>query len=121
MARTGIAFADEKRGFVMALQTIVHTSTNELTIAIEKIVKEKKIEKIIIGLPRLLSGTEGKQAALVRDAAAEIAKQTGLKIEFMDERYTSTGSSNTSKTDKDALAACDLLNAYLDRKNAIDI
>ncbi len=118
--RTGVAFADDKAGFIVALETVSHRSPEELANHIAKISLEKKIDRLIVGLPRLPSGEEGKQAAIVREATKFVQQSTSLPIEFIDERYTTLGENNKGKTDTDAKAACELLTVFLDRNKAID-
>ncbi len=102
--RTGVAFADTTGDFVMALETIHHTSTDELLSAIEKILHDKKISQIVFGLPLLLGGTEGEQVLYVREVAESLQKRTPIPLIFVDERYTS--SSESPCTDDNAVAAC---------------
>ncbi len=121
MKRTGVAFGDTKSGILMALQTIHHESTSELVKKVEEIFREKKIDALIVGLPLLPSGEEGKQVSIIRKAADEIGKKTGISIEYIDERYTTKNMLKAPKTDPDARAACSLLQVKMDRKNAIDM
>ncbi len=121
MKRTGVAFGDTKSGILMALQTIHHESTSELVKKVEEIIQQKRIEELIVGLPLLPSGEEGKQASIIRNAADEIVKKTGVSLEYIDERYTTKTMLKGLKTDPDARAACSLLHVKMDRKNAIDI
>lgn len=121
MKRTGVAYGETKNGIVVALDTIEHDTTNELAMKVEQIVRSKKIDQLIIGLPFLPSGDEGKQAELVRNSASEIGKIVNISIEFIDERYTTKTSQNGLKIDPDASAACSILSIKMDRKNAIDL
>ncbi len=118
--RTGVAFADDHAGFIVALETVSHRSMEELAKHIAKIALEKKIDRLIVGLPRLPSGEEGKQAMIVRETTKMIVQSTSLPFEFIDERYTTLGGSHKQKTDQDAKAACELLAVLLDRNKAID-
>lgn len=104
--RTGVAFADTGPGFVMALDTIKHTTTEDLIIDLRKIITDKKVETVAIGLPRLPDGSEGEQVNYVRSVAELINTTTHLPIRFIDERYTSYG---TTKDNADAKAACSIV------------
>lgn len=121
MKKTGAAFGDTKSGILMALQTIRHESTSELIKKIEEITREKKVDALLVGLPLLPSGEEGKQASLIRETAEEIERRTGISVEYIDERYTTKNMPKAPKTDPDAKAACSLLHVKMDRKNAIDM
>lgn len=111
--RTGVAFADTKAGFVMALDTIRHATPEELVLRIVELAKAKNAAEIIIGLPRLPQGEEGKQAGLVRELVEMLKKALGLPITLIDERYSTQGSAGT---DPDAKAACDMLSVVLDQR-----
>ena len=45
-------------------------------------------ERLVVGLPLNMNGSEGPQAARVRTFGAELAAHTGLPVEFWDERLT---------------------------------
>ena len=109
--RTGVAFVDTANGIPLPLDTILSESTEELVSHIHQIADERGVEKIVIGLPLLLSGDEGSQSGYVRECAAMI-EQSGLQIHFVDERYT-TGAS--AEYDGDARVACGLLTTFLER------
>lgn len=112
--RTGVAFADTTAGFVMALDTIQHSSPEELIERIAIIAQEKHISEIVIGLPRLPQGEEGKQAGLVRVLADALTKKLQLPITLIDERYSTHGA--VPGVDPDAKAACDMLSVVLDQR-----
>lgn len=121
LRRTGVAFGDTKSGVVVALDTFHHSTAHELATKVERVVREKKIDSLIIGLPLLLSGEEGEQSGLIREAADVIGKLVAIPVEFIDERYTTKKSLGGPKSDPDALAACTILTIKMDRKNAIDM
>jgi putative holliday junction resolvase len=110
--RTGVAYADTAVGVPLALDTLVHASTEEWMMAIRSIVTEKKIDRIVVGLPLLPSGEEGEQAHFVREWAAVLAARTGAPLSFLDERYTTPGSGDA---DGDAAAAVELMHMALQR------
>ncbi len=112
--RTGVAFADEKAGFVMALDTIHHKTPEELFTSIGALITTRGIAELIIGLPRLPQGEEGSQAEKIRGLVTEMKKRFSIKITLMDERYTSF--TQQKGIDSDAQAACSLLSVLLDQR-----
>lgn len=112
--RTGVAFADTKAGFVMALDTIKHTTPEELVTKISELAQSKNASEIIMGLPRLPQGEEGKQAGLVRELAVMLEKALGIPVQLVDERYSSQGVLRGQ--DPDAKAACEMLSVVLDQR-----
>lgn len=98
----------------MALDTIRHKTAEELVTRITELATAKHASEIIIGLPRLPQGEEGKQAHLVRDLAALLQKALDLPITLIDERYSTHGAA--PGTDPDAKAACEMLSVVLDQR-----
>lgn len=82
------------------------------------------VERIVVGLPVSLNGTEGPAAAAARTFAAAVAGATGLPVDFADERFTSVSaervlveaglSGRRRRAVRDRVAAAVLLQAYLD-------
>lgn len=103
--RTGVAFLDEDAQVPVALETIVHASLDELKERVIELIALKRIDRVIVGLPLLPSGGEGKQATLVR-AFSHMLMEAGYAVEFRDERYTTP---RNPPFDADAAAALALL------------
>lgn len=103
--RTGVAFLDEDARVPVALETLVHASLDELQERVIELIKRKRIDRVIIGLPLLPSGSEGKQAKLVR-AFSRMISEEGYRVELRDERYTTP---RNPPFDADAAAALALL------------
>jgi len=115
--RTGLALADTKAGFIMALNTVSHKTDEELLQALSIVVQTKRIDELIIGLPLLPQGGEGEQSTYVRGIAEQCKTRFSIPIILMDERYT-TPSKGTS--DPDAAAACAMLSVVLDQRAQAD-
>ena len=109
--RTGVALGETESGILVALETIKHRDQKELVKAVEKIIHEKKVTKLIVGLPRLPGGTEGSQAVYVRDIVKVIQMTCNIPVKFIDERFTSKGEGS----DPDARAACAILETEMER------
>lgn len=112
--RTGVAFADEKSGFVMALETLRHNSEDSLLDQVNALVKRRGISELIIGLPRLPQGGDGSQARKISMLAERLERELSLKVILVDERYTSFP--REKGIDTDAQAACALLSVVLDQR-----
>jgi putative Holliday junction resolvase len=82
-------------------------------------------ERLVVGLPLNMNGSEGPQAARVRTFAADVAAHTGLPVEFWDERLTTVAAgrvlleANVSRRRRrglvDKVAATLILQTYLAR------
>jgi putative Holliday junction resolvase len=109
--RSGVAIYDEAVGMPFPLDTIAHRSTKELVTKVAELCSERSVVHIVVGLPLLLSGEEGEQAAFVRSVSQ--ALEALAPISFLDERYSTPA---IRESDPDAAAACSILTTYLDRQ-----
>ena len=92
---------------------------------IERVVREKEVGEIVVGLPLDLSGEENAWTQEVREFGAALAKRSGLPVAFYDERLTSvaaeraireSGLRKSQREEKeriDAAAAAIILRNYL--------
>ena len=87
--RIGVARSDAAGTLAFPVETIYRDGGQEL-FQIAELVAEYEAKEIIIGLPRLLSGREGKNAADVRSWGAELEQLLPTcNIRLVDERLTS--------------------------------
>ncbi|MBI4881042.1 MAG: Holliday junction resolvase RuvX [Planctomycetes bacterium] len=106
-----------------------HEGTPEEALAaILRLCAERQVERIVVGLPLNMDGSEGEMAREVRGFAAKLAQATRLPVDFSDERLTSweaegrlreMGRRRKRKGDKgrvDAMAAAQILRDYLDAR-----
>jgi putative holliday junction resolvase len=81
------------------------------------LVREREVERVVVGLPVHLSGAEGSQAALARTFAAELEALLEVAVDTYDERLTSRMADATraagAGASRDSIAAAHLLEAYL--------
>lgn len=92
----------------------------------KKLVEEKKVKEIVLGLPLKMDGTEGSRAELSREFARWLEQVTGKKVVLWDERWTTRealkkmegfkGTFKDKKKREDELAAIIILEAYLEKK-----
>ena len=124
--RVGIAISDPGQTIAHPHSIINITSPKNAARQIVELIKTLEIDIIIIGLPLLLSGKEGEAAESARLLGKEIGKRTKIKIEYIDERFSSSSAEKTmhdngvsekkmrGKVDK--IAAALILQTYLDKK-----
>ena len=127
--RIGLALSDPGGILASPLTIIEHTTELEDIKAILKIAKEREVERIIVGLPRLMNGDIGPQAQKVQGFAEAIRSQTQIPIEYRDERLTTVTAQRlkqeTSSKKKnrniryDAMAAAIILQDYLEEQAVI--
>jgi putative Holliday junction resolvase len=123
-ARIGLAISDELRLLAHPLETIPANQNPRKRIA--EIVRNRKIDKVVIGIPRHMSGEVGDAARQALDFASELRQQLSCSVETWDERLTTVAANRllaaagkkTRETRKfvDQVAAQMILQGYLDRE-----
>jgi putative Holliday junction resolvase len=85
--------------------------------AVATLVREREVERVVVGLPVHLSGEEGSQAALARAFAEELGEVIEIPVDTYDERLTSRMADVSRRegagASRDSIAAAHLLEAYL--------
>ncbi len=123
-SRTGIAISDLGGILASPVCTIEEKNIEILIEKIQQICTEKKVSKIVVGLPRNMDGSEGDSAKKARSFAETLQKNTGLSVVMLDERGTTITAHNyLNVTDTrgkkrkkivDSVAATIILQNYLD-------
>lgn len=87
--RTGIAVSDATG--IMASPVCVLPTSEVVASAksFQRVLEDWEPDRFLFGLPLSLDGTEGAQAAHIRQLAADIQKKSGLPGDFADERLSS--------------------------------
>ena len=78
--KTGVAIAEGK--LAEPLVVIRHKNTEELISRLAKIIKEKKIEEVVVGVSEGVMGERQKAFGM------SLAIETGVAVEFEDETLT---------------------------------
>ncbi|HEY8389834.1 MAG TPA: Holliday junction resolvase RuvX [Clostridia bacterium] len=122
--RIGLAISDELGIIANPLEVYYRKTLEEDFKHLEKIITEKKVNNIVIGLPINMDGTLGERAQLTKEFGEQLASRFNLPIIYVDERWTSIESerilieSNVRrekrKTLIDKMAAQNILQRYLD-------
>ncbi len=124
--RIGISISDELGIIAQGLPTISSVNVGEDLKNIKNIVDKYDVKKIIVGLPKNMNGTLGKQAKKALSFAEKLREICQLPVELEDERLS------TSKAEKllihadqsrkkrkkviDKMSAVIILQSFLDRK-----
>jgi putative Holliday junction resolvase len=120
--RIGVALADSSIRIAIPFTTVEVDDENHSEIdEINKIIVNEKIDIMVVGLPRNLSGEETAQSVYTKKFA-ENFKYSVKKLEFQDESLTSVQAENLlksykkpySKGDIDMNAAAIILSDYLE-------
>jgi len=122
-ARTGVAVSD-LTGSITGFTTVIHSWNREKTLdELARLVKEQGAERVVMGFPRNMDGSEGPRAELYRAFAADLEAALGMPVRLWDERRTTveahgilSGTGYHGKKRKntvDAVAASLILEGYL--------
>jgi putative holliday junction resolvase len=85
--RVGLASSDETRTVASPLMSLPRSS-KDLWKRLVSEIQQRDIALAVVGLPRLLNGTEGEAAADARHFAAGFEEHAAVPVEFWDERFT---------------------------------
>lgn len=122
--RIGLAISDPLGIIAQTLTTLDTKKIKDPFFEIKNIVKEKKVKKIVVGLPKNMDGTIGEQGKKVLEFAKNLSKEVNIKIDFWDERLSSVESQKMLKETKrkikqdkkivDRISASLILQGYLE-------
>ena len=87
--RIGMAISDELGITAQGIPTLERRNKRTDFAVLSALVREKNIQRIVLGLPLRMSGEEGTQADWVRGFAEELKGHVDVPIELRDERWTS--------------------------------
>jgi len=125
-ARTGLAVCDKTEFLASPLPQISERNMDVLSDKIAEIAKEKKVELIVLGLPKNMDGSEGESAQNARAFGKTLEEKTGLEVRMQDERGTTITAHNYLNTTNtrgkkrknvvDSVAATIILQNFLDSR-----
>jgi len=122
--RIGLAISDPLGITAQGLPNLVRTNKRADLAALEELIQEREVGRIVMGNPMNMGGSEGRQSAWVREFAEALEKRTGLPVQLWDERLTSVEAGRVLRASGisiekraaavDKLSAVILLQSYLD-------
>jgi len=126
LARIGIALSDDTKFLASPYVTYKRKTEQEDLTYFVSLINEKKVDEIVCGLPYNMQGEEQEIAQKTREFMQKLHELTNLKIEFVDERLSSSMAEEMLKETErdwkkrkeklDAVAASIILQDYLDFK-----
>ncbi len=122
-ARTGIAVCDRMQILASPVTVINQGYAPKVIDEIKALAKQYSAERIVVGLPKNMNGSEGERAEKCKMFAQELGKVTELETVLWDERLTTVSAHKalnvTNVTGKkrkgivDAVSAVMILEDYL--------
>lgn len=121
--RTGIAISDGTGSIVGSTAVIEQRDREKVARQICRLMEEHRVERLVLGFPKNMDGTEGPRADLYREFADLLESVTGQKPALWDERRTTVDAhrilsehnyhGKKRKNTVDAVAASLILEGYL--------
>jgi putative Holliday junction resolvase len=123
--RIGVALAE---GLIAIPLTVIDRKGEEADMELLlTLARERGAERIVVGLPRSMNGSIGRQAEKIIDFSRALVQRVDIPVDTWDERLTTvaaerllvdTGMKREKRKGKrDAMAAAIILQAYLDGVN----
>ncbi|KPJ55860.1 MAG: hypothetical protein AMS16_03505 [Planctomycetes bacterium DG_58] len=122
--RVGLALSDPLGITAQPLAVLESKSPEVLLTDLGRIVSEREVTHVVLGLPLKLDGTEGSAASEARTFAEELRRRLDVPVELWDERLSTVQaeramldadmSRTQRKKRRDKVAAQILLQSYLD-------
>lgn len=126
--RIGVAMSDPS-GFLATSYTVIERQDPKADLRrINTVLAEFEVEKVVVGLPRSLDGSIGKQALKVLDFTEQLRRRMSVPVETQDEWLSTVAVTRAMATAGvrgkqrkervDAEAAAYILQGYLDRERS---
>jgi putative holliday junction resolvase len=122
--RIGLAISDGLGITAQPLAVVANRDHEAALKEMERVIADREVTHIVVGLPIQMNGTEGPAAAEVRAFAEVLTLRLKLPIEFWDERLSTAQAERamldadlsraSRKVRRDKVAAQIFLQSYLD-------
>ncbi len=126
--RIGVAIADPEGLLAIPLTVIERVGEEADLETILALASEHGVRRIVVGLPRSLDGSIGKQAERVLSFSRALSHRTDIPVDTWDERLSTVAAErllsdagvkgDKRRARRDAMAAAIILQGYLDRARA---
>jgi putative Holliday junction resolvase len=120
-ARCGCALSDPTGTIVTPIATVERPDSKRGITQLRELVREREVERVVVGLPLSLSGADTEQTRLTRAFAERLSRYLGegVPVEMHDERFTTRMAQRESisrppfSTSEDSRAAAHILESWL--------
>jgi putative Holliday junction resolvase len=126
--RIGLALSDPSGVIAQPVTVLTRRSPAEDMAALRTFIDEHEVERVVIGLPRLMDGRLDAAARTAQEFGKELARVSGRPVEYWDERLTTVAAERylvaqgkrrrQRRADVDRMAAALLLQSYLDYRGS---
>jgi putative holliday junction resolvase len=113
-ARCGCAVSDPTGVLATPLPPVLAPASRRGIGRLRALVAELEAQRVVVGLPRSLSGGDSAQTSETREFAAQLARALAVPVELSDERFTTRLAQRTGgRASEDSRAAAHLLEGWL--------
>ncbi|HTA35257.1 MAG TPA: Holliday junction resolvase RuvX [Solirubrobacteraceae bacterium] len=117
-ARCGCAICDPTGTIVVPIEPIERAGTRRGMLALVELVREREVERVVVGLPLSLRGEDTEQTRETREFAERLSRRLGedVPVELHDERFTTRMAQRLdvgSRASEDSRAAAHLLESWM--------
>jgi putative Holliday junction resolvase len=120
-ARCGCALSDPTGTIVTPVDAVARPATKRGLAQLRELVRDREVERVVVGLPLSLDGSDTEQTRETRAFAGELSRRLGdgIPVEMHDERFTTRLAQRMEvpgvafKTSEDSRAAAHLLESWL--------
>jgi putative holliday junction resolvase len=118
-ARCGCAVSDPLQTLATPVDVVTDPGSEDGIASIARLVSERGVDSVVVGLPVGLSGSEGEQAMEVRAFVDRLRGALSVPVETYDERFTTRlAEADEGRAPEDSRAAAHLLMSYLRSREA---
>jgi len=116
-ARCGCALSDPTGTLATPIDVVERPATKRGIARLAELVRERDVERVVVGLPVGLRGVDTEQTREARSFADRLRAALPVPVELYDERFTTAiaARSGGSRTSEDSRAAAVLLGDWLAR------
>ncbi len=119
-ARCGCAVSDPTGVVATPLEPVTDPATRRGIGRLRALVAELGAERVVVGLPLSLSGSDSAQTAEAREFAARLERALPVGVELYDERFTTQLAQRSGgQASEDSRAAAHLLEGWLARRHTV--
>ena len=117
-ARCGCALSDPTGTIVTPIEPVLRPGTRRGLLSLAQLVRARAVERVVVGLPLSLRGTDTEQTRETREFAEQLARRLDgdVPVEMHDERFTTRLAQRMEgpfSASEDSRAAAHLLESWL--------
>jgi putative holliday junction resolvase len=118
-ARCGCAVSDPTGLLATPIEPVASPMSRGGLARLRELVRDRDVERVVVGLPVSLSGADSSQTEEARAFAERLSQELSVPVELYDERFTTRMAARSGgRASEDSRAAAHLLEGWLARASA---